>query len=90
MALLVGGAQAARADLASEFRDVPVSSRPWAYWWWLNGNVDEETITRDLEAMKRVGFGGLLMFDARGYWDDKNHVVLPRPKMGFMSGEWRQ
>ena len=90
MALLVGGAQAARADLESEFHDVPVSSRPWAYWWWLNGNVDEETITRDLEAMKRVGFGGLLMFDARGYWDDKNHVVLPRPKMGFMSGEWRQ
>ncbi len=30
----------------------------------VNGNVDEGTITRDLEGMKRNGIGGLLMFDA--------------------------
>ena len=78
------------ATLDENFRDVPVASRPWCYGWWINGHVDKETITSDLEAMKRVGFGGLLMFDARGYWDDKEHLVLPKPKMEFMSPEWRE
>ena len=73
-----------------DFRDVPVSDRPWAYWWWLNGHVDRETITSDMEAMRRVGFGGLLIFDARGYWDDEGHLVLPKPEMEFMGAEWRE
>ncbi|MDD4871463.1 MAG: glycosyl hydrolase [Kiritimatiellae bacterium] len=78
------------ADLEQNFYNVPTTDKPWAYWWWINGHVDEETITRDMEAMRRVGFGGLLMFDARGYWDDSGHVVLPKPKMEFMSPEWRK
>ncbi len=78
------------ATLDDSFRDVPVADRPWCYWWWINGHVDKETITSDMEAMRRVGFGGLLMFDARGYWDDKGHLVLPKPKMEFMSPEWRE
>lgn len=77
-------------SLEQGFREVPVTDRPWAYWWWINGHVDEETISSDMEAMKRVGFGGLLMFDARGYWDDTGHLVLPKPQMEFMSPEWRR
>ena len=73
---------ASPATLDENFRDVPVADRPWCYWWWINGHVDKETITSDLEAMRRVGFGGLLMFDARGYWDDKGHVVLPQAQDG--------
>jgi len=76
--------------LEQGFRTVPDNAKPWAYYWWLNGNVDERTITRDLEAMKQVGFGGMLMFDARGYHDDVNHVPAPPPKMEFMSKEWRR
>jgi hypothetical protein len=78
------------AAMEESFRNVPVADRPWCYWWWVNGHVDKETITSDMEAMRRVGFGGLLMFDARGYWDDKGHLVLPKPKMEFMSPEWRE
>jgi hypothetical protein len=77
-------------DLESGFRTVPEADRPWAYWWWLNGNVDQRTITRDLEAMKAVGFGGLLLFDARGYHDDQSHVLAPPARMEFMSAEWRR
>ena len=80
----------AAATLEDNFRDVPVADRPWCYWWWINGNVDKATIKSDMEAMRRVGFGGLLMFDARGYWDDREHLVLPKPKMEFMSSEWRE
>ncbi|MCX7888075.1 MAG: glycosyl hydrolase, partial [Verrucomicrobiae bacterium] len=67
---------------------MPDSAKPWAYYWWLNGNVDERTIKRDLEAMKQVGFSGLLLFDARGY--HPSHVPPPPPKMEFMSKEWRR
>ncbi len=75
-------------SLDQGFRNIPDTVRPWAYWWWVNGNVDEKTITRDLEAMKQAGFGGLLMFDARGYHDD--HIGEVPTKMDFMSPEWRK
>jgi hypothetical protein len=81
---------AAEVSLQDGFRNVPAADRPWVYWWWLNGNVDERTITRDLEAMKSAGFGGLLMFDARGYHDDQSHVVMPPSRLDFMSPEWRR
>ena len=30
-----------------------------AYWWWLNANVTETSITRDLEAMAAQGFAAI-------------------------------
>ena len=33
----------------------PNSARLRAYWWWLNGNVTKESITRDLEADEGQG-----------------------------------
>ena len=44
---------AAENALEQGFRNVPNADRPWVYWWWLNGNVDQHTITRDLEAMRQ-------------------------------------
>jgi len=90
LALMVLFPCAAADELEAGFRSVPQSARPWVYWWWLNGNVDEATISRDLEAIRELGFGGLLMFDSRGYWDDPSHVVLPPTKMDFMSNQWRR
>jgi hypothetical protein len=83
------GGTASADTLEEGFREVPVAERPWCYYWWVNGNVDKETITRDLEAMRRIGFGGLLLFDARGYHEDIDHLIYPKPKMEFMSDEWR-
>ncbi len=88
---LVANLAGARADaLADGFAQVPTAERPWCYSCWPNGNAGKATITSDLEAMKRAGFGGLLMFDARGYWDDPNHLRLPPPRCEFMSAEWRE
>ena len=72
--------------LYGRFRTPPDATRPWCYWYWVNGNVDRATITADLEAMKRVGFGGVLMLDPRGY--DKL-VKNPPPRMPFGGPEWR-
>ena len=77
-----------RVSLQEAFRRPPDAVKPWAYWWWIKGNVDEASITHDLEAMKRKGFAGLLMFDARGYHED--HVPPPPSRMDFMSPEWRR
>ena len=89
-ATVAAGVLTAGDRLAEGFANVPTANRPWCYWWWVNGHVDEETITADLEAMKRLGFGGLLMFDSRGYWDDERHVVNPKPEIAFMSPEWQR
>ena len=75
------------AALYDDFKAPPDAARPWCYWYWVNGNVDRETITADLEAMKRIGFGGVLMFDPRGY--DKV-VWKPEVKLAFGGFEWRQ
>ena len=74
--------------LWSSFANPPDSAKPWCYWWWVNGHVDRETITADLESMKRLGFGGILMFDSRGYWDDDDHVVNPKAEIVWGSPEW--
>ena len=76
------------AALWSGFLNPPDAAKPWCYWWWINGHADRETITADLESMKRLGFGGVLMFDSRGYWDDDNHVKNPPAEIDFMGPEW--
>ena len=53
-------------DLALAFHNPPASARPWVYWFWNNDYVTKEGITADLEAMKRVGIGGVLVM-AVGY-----------------------
>lgn len=81
-------AASAAAQLDAGFRQVADDDRPWAYWWWVNGNVTEQSITRDLQEMKRQGIGGLLMFDSRNYHDD--HLPPPPAPMEYMSPEWRK
>lgn len=77
-------------SLEAGFAQVPNSHRPWCYWWWINGHVDKASITADLEAMKHLGFGGVLHFDSRGYWDDDNHLRLPKAEVAFMSSKWQE
>ncbi len=53
----------AEEDLVRGFADPPPSVRPWVYWFPLSGNLTTEGITADLEAMARVGIGGLLYME---------------------------
>ena len=67
--------------LESGFRQPPPDARPWVYWFWLNGNITSAGITADLEAMKRVGIGGVLIMEV-----DQGSPVGP---MDFMGQPWR-
>ncbi len=69
-------------DLASQFVSPPSSARPWVYWFWLNGNITREGITADLEAMARVGIGGVLIMEV-----DQG---IPKGPVPFASPEWRE
>ena len=70
------------ATLAKNFVTPPDSARIWVYWFWLNGNITRGGITADLEAMKRVGIGGVLIMEV-----DQGTPVGP---VAFMSDKWRE
>jgi hypothetical protein len=76
------------AQLRREFLHPPFSSRLRCYWWWLNSMTTKETITRDLEEMKRNGYGGASIVDA----GSSNYTVAAKTKAGpvFMSPEWME
>lgn len=63
------------------FLNPPAAARPWVYWFWLNGNITREGITADLEAMKRVGIGGVLIMEV--------NQGTPVGPVDFMSDQWR-
>lgn len=44
-------------SLESDFTQPPETTRPRCYWYWMDGQITKEGLTRDLEAMKRVGIG---------------------------------
>jgi hypothetical protein len=62
--ILAAGSGQKTDELAGNFLVPPDSAKPWAYWLWLNGNVSQEGITKDLEEMKRQGINGVLVFQA--------------------------
>ncbi|HVV70243.1 MAG TPA: glycosyl hydrolase [Verrucomicrobiae bacterium] len=74
-------APATGQHLDTGFKNPPLSARPWVYWFWLNGNISSNGITADLEAMKRVGIGGVLIMEV-----DQGAPVGP---VDFMSARWR-
>jgi len=81
LCILAGAARGAD-DLAKSFVKPPDSARPWVYWFWLNSNITRGGITADLEAMKRVGIGGVLIMEV-----DQG---APVGSAAFMGTEWRE
>ncbi|TDL39629.1 hypothetical protein E2R57_03865 [Arthrobacter nitrophenolicus] len=48
--------------LFSGFANPPMSSRPRAWWHWMDGNVDEAGIEKDLHWVAASGAGGVQAF----------------------------
>ncbi len=80
--LAAAPANAGHADLARAFAAPPPEYRAWVFWPWIDGNISQEGITADLEAMDRVGIGGAIIFDIS--------QDIPRGPIRFMSPEWRE
>ena len=77
----------AQTSLEEGFRHPPQSAGIRCWWWWLNGNVTREAITRDLTEMKAKGFSGACIFDAGGAEQRGNDQVPAGPMFGTPA--WR-
>ncbi len=79
---VAAGALLCRAESLDEsFAAPPATARPWVYWFPLDGNITSNGITADLEAMARVGIGGVLYMEtAQG---------TPRGPAPFAGDAWR-
>lgn len=74
--------QPVRADvLGDAFLSPPADAYPRTFWLWMNGNVSRDGITRDLEALKRVGVSGVMTFDGSDY--------LPAGPAAYLGPHWR-
>ncbi len=80
-AALLLGRPAAADSLQQRFTAPPAAARPWVYWFWSNGNITRQGITADLEAMKRVGIGGVLIMEV-----DQG---TPAGPVAFGGPQWR-
>jgi len=67
--------------LAQNFANPPDGARPWVYWFWSDGNVTQAGITADLEAMQRVGIGGVLIMEV-----DQG---VPKGPVRIMTPQWK-
>lgn len=70
--------------LEQGFVSPPNQARPRVWWHWMNGNITEHGIKKDLEWMKRVGIGGFQNFDA-----NLGTPLIVKKKLVFMHPDWK-
>jgi hypothetical protein len=82
MSMLAAAAPPDNAPFGPDtFANPPDFDRPWVYWFWKNGKISRDGITADLEAMQRVGIGGVIMMEVS--------LSVPPGATTFFSPEWR-
>jgi hypothetical protein len=67
--------------LSALFAEPPFDARPETLWYWMNGNVSADGITRDLEAMRDIGLGRAIIFDGG--------IDAPPGPAEYLGSEWR-
>ncbi|HTN05961.1 glycosyl hydrolase [Agriterribacter sp.] len=66
--------------LKAGFLHPPQWARPGVYWYFMDGNLSEEGMTKDLESMSKAGIGNLIFLEV--------NVGVPRGKVDFLSDRW--
>jgi hypothetical protein len=90
---------ASAVSLEAGFQNPPAQASPWCYWYWINGHVSKEGITKDLEAMKRVGIGEALIGNishgskvgdavvlSENWWQMTEHAICEGGRIGVNIG----
>lgn len=67
--------------LKKDFLSPPDSAKPGVYWYFMDGNLTRESMTKDLESMKKAGIANLIFLEV--------NVGVPRGKVDFFSEEWQ-
>lgn len=69
------------SSLKKSFLNPPDSSKPGVYWYFMDGNLSREEMTKDLESMKEAGISNLVFLEVG--------IGVPRGPVDFMSEEWQ-
>jgi hypothetical protein len=67
--------------LKAGFINPPNTAKPGVYWYFMDGNMTEASITKDLESMKKAGIGNLVFLEV--------NVGVPRGPIDFLSPQWQ-
>ena len=73
--LLCSPAVAGETISPAAFSNPPREARPGAYWCWLNGHVDHQQMTREMEEAKALGMRGFEIWDV-GVYRPRNIVPV--------------
>ncbi len=68
--------------LKETFKNPPEASKPGVYWYFMDGNLSREEMTKDLESMKEAGINNLIFLEVG--------IGVPRGSVDFMSEEWQE
>ena len=74
----------AGTELEAGFINPPDNAKPRVWWHWMNGNITQDGIKKDLLWMKRAGIGGFQNFDAA--------LMTPQiveKRLTYMTLEWK-
>ena len=75
-------------SLVAGFENPPADAKPRVWWHWLDGNVSEQGIRKDLDWLHAVGIGGVHNFDA------SLSGAGPAPKItnrvAYLTDDWRR
>ncbi len=81
---------ASAGEVAGKFASPPLDCGPWVYWFWMGGNITRSGITADLEAMRRVGIGGALIFSVSTDPGGSYAMGVPPGPVKFGTVAWRE
>ncbi len=69
-------------ELKQAFKNPPETSKPGVYWYFMDGNLSMEEMTKDLESMKAVGINHVIFLEVG--------IGVPRGPIDFMSEKWQE
>ena len=74
--------QTDKSELLKEsFQNPPQTSFPGVYWYFMDGNLSMDEMTKDLESMKESGINHVIFLEVG--------IGVPRGPIDFMSEEWQ-
>jgi len=77
-----GYGQKAINTIRAGFKSPPAYVRPGVYWYFMDGNMNRVSITRDLESMKAAGIGNVIFLEV--------NVGVPVGPVDFLSEQWQE
>lgn len=72
--------QAQITSIRSQFVHPPDKYKPGVYWYFMDGNMNAESIKKDLESMKTAGIANVIFLEV--------NVGVPRGSVDFLSERW--